>query len=178
MLVIRRHIANDIQSNREFKVARIEIHQMVGTLGRNVVQQFFGQIAVGINQANTVSKGDVLQNQIAEQRRFAGPGFADDVEVLALVNGRYAKGLGFTPAMTFADCDAGLVVHGAKISRHPCHRKIRVAAGVTGGLPPAVVLGARLRDNGGWFWNPNGPSSYHLREKWTRQSARLFHGSA
>ena len=24
-----------------------------------------------------------------------------------------------------------------------------------GGLPLAVVLGARLRDNGGWFWNPN-----------------------
>jgi hypothetical protein len=24
-----------------------------------------------------------------------------------------------------------------------------------GGVPLAVVLGARLRDNGGWFWNPN-----------------------
>jgi hypothetical protein len=48
-----------------------------------------------------------------------------------------------------------LVVHGARISRHPYHRKSRVAGDFAGGVPLAVVLGARLRDNGGWFWNPN-----------------------
>ena len=37
----------------------------------------------------------------------------------------------------------------------PATGKIRVAGDLAGGLPPAVVLGARLRDNGGWFWNPN-----------------------
>jgi hypothetical protein len=55
----------------------------------------------------------------------------------------------------------------------PATGKIRVAVDFAGGLPSAVVLGARRRDNGGWFWNPNGPSSYHPCEKWTRQSARL-----
>ena len=30
MPVIRRHIADDVQSDGKFKVARIEIHQMVG----------------------------------------------------------------------------------------------------------------------------------------------------
>jgi len=48
-----------------------------------------------------------------------------------------------------------VVIHGARISRHPCRRKIRVVGDLAGGLPLAVVLGARLRDNGGWFWNPN-----------------------
>ena len=57
----------------------------------------------------------------------------------------------------------------------PATSQIPVVVDVAGGLPPAVVLGARRRDNGGWFWNPNGPSSYHPREKWTRQSARLNH---
>jgi hypothetical protein len=48
-----------------------------------------------------------------------------------------------------------LVIHGARISRHPYHRKIRLVVDFASSLPPAVVLGARLRDNGGWFWNPN-----------------------
>jgi len=26
-------------------------------------------------------------------------------------------------------------------------------------VTPAAVLGARRRDNGGWFWNPNGDAS-------------------
>ena len=37
----------------------------------------------------------------------------------------------------------------------PAAGKIRVAGDFAGGVPLAVVLGARLRDNGGWFWNPN-----------------------
>jgi hypothetical protein len=37
----------------------------------------------------------------------------------------------------------------------PATGKIRVVGDFAGGLPLAVVLGARLRDNGGWFWNPN-----------------------
>ena len=93
---------------------------MVGSMPGNVVQQFLGQVSVRINDANAVSKGDVLQNQIAQQCGFAGTGLADDVDVLALVNGGNAKGLGIAPAMTFADCD-GFVIHGARISRHPCH---------------------------------------------------------
>jgi hypothetical protein len=76
---------------------------------------------MGVNHANAVSKGDVLQDQIAEQGRLAGAGFADDVEVLALVFGGNAKAPGFASAFAFADCDAGFVVHGAKTSRHSCH---------------------------------------------------------
>jgi hypothetical protein len=37
----------------------------------------------------------------------------------------------------------------------PVTGKIGAVGDFAGGLPLAVVLGARLRDNGGWFWNPN-----------------------
>jgi len=37
----------------------------------------------------------------------------------------------------------------------PATGKIQVAGDFAGSLPLAVVLGARRRDNGGWFWNPN-----------------------
>jgi len=55
----------------------------------------------------------------------------------------------------------------------PATGQIHGCGGIAGGMPPAVVLGARRRGNGGWFWNPNGPLSYQQPEKWTRQSARL-----
>jgi hypothetical protein len=48
-----------------------------------------------------------------------------------------------------------LVIHGARISRHPLPPENPGCGGFAGSLSPAVVLGARLRDNGGWFWNPN-----------------------
>ena len=164
MPVIRRHIADDVQSDGEFQVARIEIHQMIRPLRRDVVQQFLGQVAVRVNDANAVSKGDVLQDQVPQQRRFAGAGFADDVDVLALVHGGNAKGLGFAPAMTFADCDV-LVVHGARTSRHPCHRSKPGCGGFRRWFAAGSSAGARRRDNGGWFWNPNGPPSYHPLRK-------------
>ena len=88
-----------VQSDGEFKVARIEIHQMIRPLGRNVVQQFLGQVAVRVNDADAMSKRDVLQNQIPQQGRFAGAGFADDVDVLPLVHGGNAKRLGIAPAI-------------------------------------------------------------------------------
>jgi len=64
MTVIRRDIRQHVQSDGKFKIARIEIHQMVGALGRNVVQQFLGQVAVGVNDPDSMAKGDVLNDQI------------------------------------------------------------------------------------------------------------------
>jgi hypothetical protein len=56
-------------------------------------------------------KGDVLQDEVAEQGRLAGSRFADDVEVLTLVLGGYAKGLGIAPALAFTDCDGWFIAH-------------------------------------------------------------------
>ena len=44
-------------------------------------QHRFGEIAVWIEQRQPFAGGEVLRDEIEEQRRFAGAGLADDVEV-------------------------------------------------------------------------------------------------
>ena len=145
--VIGGYRADDVQSDGEFQVARIEIHQMIRPLRRDVVQKFFGQVAVRVNDTNTVAQRDVLQNQIPQQGGFSSAGFADDIEVLPFVHGGNAKGLGFAPAGLLANNDVGvLMIHGAKTSRHSMNVPVVVDV-----VTPAAVLGARRRDNGGWF---------------------------
>ena len=46
-----------------------------------------GEIAVRIEQRQALAGGEVLRNQVQEQRRFAGAGLADDVEVPAALLG-------------------------------------------------------------------------------------------
>jgi hypothetical protein len=91
-----------------------------------VVQQLLGQIAVGVNDANAVAKGDVLDDQVPQERCLAGTSLPDDVDVLALVTGRYAKRLRLPPTVAFSNHDVRVVVHGSKTSRHSCHREVPV----------------------------------------------------
>jgi hypothetical protein len=123
---VRDDIRQHIQPNREFEIARIEIYQVIGARGRNMVQQFFGQVAVGVNDANAVTKGDVLDDQVTQEGCLAGTGLSDDLNVLALVGGRYAKRLRLPPAVAFSNHDVRVVVHGSKTSRHSCHREVPV----------------------------------------------------
>jgi len=73
------HRANDIQADGKFQVARIEIHQMIRPLWRDVVQQFFSQVAVWVNDPDPMPQRDVLQNQISQQGGLSSAGFTDDV---------------------------------------------------------------------------------------------------
>jgi hypothetical protein len=75
-----------------------------------------------INETDTVSQGYV-HNQIVQKRCFSGSGLSDDVDVLALVTDRYAKGLGVAPAESLPNCDGWLIIHGSKTSRHSCRRE-------------------------------------------------------
>src|SRR5438132_3327216 len=94
---------------------------MIGALGRNVVQQFLGQVAVGVNHPDSMAKGDVLNDEIPQERRLAGAGLSDDVNVLSLVSGRYAKRLRVTPTFAVSDDNGWFVIHGSRISRRSCH---------------------------------------------------------
>ena len=161
MPVIGCHIANHIQADGKLNVARIEIHQMIRPFRRDVIQQFLGQVAVRVYDADAVAEHDVLHDEISQQRRFAGTSLADDVDMLTLIHGGNAKGLGIAPALPISDRDVWcFVIHDAETNRHPCHRKIRAVVDVAGSLTPAVVRRARKRDNGGWFRNPN--SRHHI----------------
>ncbi len=72
-------------------------------MARNVVEYFLGQVPVRINQAHAVAELDVLDDQIAQKRRFPRTRLANDVDVLALVHLGNAKRQGMTPAVTFTD---------------------------------------------------------------------------
>ena len=73
------------------------------------MQQFFGQVAVGVNDSYSMPKGYVLNDQIAQKGCFAGASFSDDVDMLALVTGRYAKWPWVAPAFALPDDDVWLV---------------------------------------------------------------------
>lgn len=106
MPVVRRYVGEQIHANGVFEVAGIEICEVVGSLRWNVVQQFFGEIAVRINDAYTVAERDVLDDEISKKGGFAGARFSDDVYMLALVFFGYTKTLGVAPAVAFSDDDA------------------------------------------------------------------------
>jgi hypothetical protein len=125
--VIGSDVGKRVQSDGEFDVPRVEIHEMIGPLRRDVVQQFLRQIAVRIDDADAMAERYVLQDEVAEQRGLAGAGLADDVEVLALVHGGHAERPGVAPALPFADGYALVVAHGAGISPQSC---ALVASGV------------------------------------------------
>lgn len=81
-----------IESDEELKVARMEIDEVIRTARRTATAQSLGKVAVRVNEPDAVAGGDVVHDEIAQQRRFAGAGLADEVEVMALVGRRNAEG--------------------------------------------------------------------------------------
>jgi len=61
-----------------------------------MVEKFFGQVAVRVDDADALTGLDILENQIAKERRLASPGFADHVDVLTPVG--TSKAERFSPA--------------------------------------------------------------------------------
>ena len=123
MAVIRGDIGKQVEADGKFEVAWIEIYQMIRSDGRNVAEQVLGKIAVRVKETDTVTFSNVLQYQISQQRCLPRAGFADDIHMLSLVRGGYAKILRLSPAETFTDCDEWFVMHGSKTSRHSCRRR-------------------------------------------------------
>jgi len=89
--VIRRNMGHQVHADGEIQVPWIEVAQVVRPGGRDVLEEFLGQIPMRVDEADAVAQRDVLEDQVPEQRTLAATGFADDVNMLALVNGRNAK---------------------------------------------------------------------------------------
>jgi hypothetical protein len=115
---IRWDIGQHVQPDGKLKITRIEICQVVGTMRGDVVQQFLRQVAMRVDNPDSMSTSDVLNDQVPQERRLAGTSFSDDVNVLALVGGRYAKRPRVAPSFSLSDYDIWFVIHGAKTSRH------------------------------------------------------------
>jgi hypothetical protein len=91
---------------------------MISAFRGDVVQEFFRQVTVRINDAYSMAHGDVLDDEIAEQCGLTRARLTDDVDVLSLVFSGYAKGQRASPHFAFPYDDVRFVVHGCKTSRH------------------------------------------------------------
>jgi hypothetical protein len=151
--VVRLDIGKDVHADGVFKIAWVEIREMVSPLRWNVVQQFFGQVTVRINHANAMPERNVLDDQISQKGSLAGAGLSNDIYMLSLILNGNAKTLGITPAFALSNDDAWVVFHDSKTSRHFCNPEIpcQLTSAVTREAAPAGCVGARWRGNGGWF---------------------------
>lgn len=116
--VVRRDVRQDVQADGELQVGRVEVHEVVGPLRRDVVQDLIREVAVRVDEADAVPEGDVLHDHVMQEGRLAAARLADDVDVLPLVGDEDAESLGPAPALALPDCDLA-VAHGPGTSRHP-----------------------------------------------------------
>ena len=81
-----------VQAKGAFGVRRIKKNHVLGPLRRHLLQHRLHQIAMRVNQANAFAVFNVLDNHVLQQDRFAGAGFADNVNVPAAVVFFYPNG--------------------------------------------------------------------------------------
>ena len=60
--VVGRDLGEQVQADGEVEVAGVEIDQVIGPGRGNVVEQFFGKIAMRVNEADAMIGGDVLHD--------------------------------------------------------------------------------------------------------------------
>ena len=85
------------------------------------------QIAMGVNDADSRTRVNVLENKIAEERRLACSGFADAVQVMPAIFGLEVKRMLAAPSAAVANIPQGHVV--TKTAR--LIKRVHVAASAT-----------------------------------------------
>ena len=111
MPVVGRYPSDKIDADGICKVGRVEIHEVVGSVHGNVLQDFLGEVTVRVNQGKAAPCAGVLNKQVAKEGRFPRTRFADDVKMVSGVRGRYAKQSFFASVMCSCANDNYVVVH-------------------------------------------------------------------
>ena len=78
----------DIEGDDMLFIGWIDEHYVVAALGRDDAEHAIHEVAMRIEQSNALALLNVLAKQIEEERRFSGPGGADDVGVADAMLGR------------------------------------------------------------------------------------------
>ena len=82
---VSRHGLQQIETNRVPLIGGVEIHDVIGPPGRNVIEQIVSEIAVRINHSDAATGFDVLLDERAKQRAFPRAGLANEVGVMPAV---------------------------------------------------------------------------------------------
>jgi hypothetical protein len=78
-------ILEKIEAYRILKVCWIEVHHIVGTPRRNMVEHVTGEIPMGINDTDSATCPNVLKNEIPEERGLSGARLPNAVKVLPTI---------------------------------------------------------------------------------------------
>jgi hypothetical protein len=70
----------------------IEIHDIVGAVGWNGIENLQRIVSVGIDEAHAVTSFNVLENQISQERGFAGAGLPNEVQMVGALLRQKSKG--------------------------------------------------------------------------------------
>ncbi len=66
MPVVGRPAPQEVQADGIIVVCRIEIDDVIGTPGRDVVEQFLRQVSVRVDEPHPFAGGDILQKEVLE----------------------------------------------------------------------------------------------------------------
>ncbi len=80
-----------VKGDREVGIGRIEINNIVGTLGRNALQNIDRVVAMRIDDRKTVWAKDVADGQQLQKTGLTDTGLSDDVQVPPPVGARQAE---------------------------------------------------------------------------------------
>ena len=115
-----RNIPQKIEADGIFQIGRVKIHHIVGSPGRNLIENVFGQVAVGINDPDTMAVFNVLENEITEERCLARATLADAIDVLTTIGRKEPEWNHLSPRLPAADevYRLAVVIHFKVIARH------------------------------------------------------------
>lgn len=103
MSILGRGLGEQVESDGVIEVAGVKINGLLRPHRRDVQKQILRQIAMRINEADTVASLDELKDEIAQERRFPGTCLSDDVGVIACISQIETKRHLAAPRLPHAD---------------------------------------------------------------------------
>ena len=95
------HLLQHVEPDRPLQVGGVEIHELMRPMARHQAEHGLCQIAQGIDDSHTAAGGQVLADHVGQQRRLAGAGLADDMQMppaRAVIKGEHLTGAGIGDA--------------------------------------------------------------------------------
>src|SRR5258705_518973 len=77
--------SKEIKADGMTQISRVEINHVIRAPTWDLAQHFHSQITVRIDQADTLARFNVLQDQVAKERTFARAGLPNDIRMVASV---------------------------------------------------------------------------------------------
>ena len=109
------HSSEWIQSNRVIPIAGVKVEEIPSAFGRDRFQQALDEISMRIDHSDSVSLGNVLEDEIAKQGSFSRTRFSDNVAVVSRIGRRKAESDVSGRVVVLRDGDSWFV-HGTGVS--------------------------------------------------------------